>query len=437
MDSTADKSQREALIHLLRSGKTPREAAEEVGKSMAWSYKWRARYQREGWAGLQARSRAPHRVARHTPDHVRDAILGIRSELEAEAQKVETLSYIGSGAIRARLVVQRIKPIPSTATIERILHQAGATKPRSAPPKQEVVYPHLCPATTHQLTQVDIVPHYLKGGTSIACFNGIDVVSRYPAGQSYASKSSGEATDFLLHLWHELGISEYVQMDNEGCFSGGSKHAYVIGKVVRLALLVGVQPVFSPFYHPQSNAHVERFHQDYSAFVWKKGQMENLSGVRKRSALFFPTYRRSHHHSQLAGRSPQEIHLAHSVHKLPAGFRLPTKLPITEGQVHFMRAMDLDHNTLILNQKWTVACAQPAQGVWATLFLTHKGAKLRFYDSAPDALKRRCLADYPFPLQEPVVPLQPPFRSSAQKLSWQHILRSLFRRALPAPSTMS
>jgi hypothetical protein len=437
MDTTADKSQREVLIHLLRSGKTPREAAEELGKSIPWSYKWQARYKHAGWAGLQERSRAPQRVARQTPVHVRKAVLRVRSELETEAQKVDTLSYIGAGAIRACLMVQGIKPLPSTATIERILHQAGVTKPRTTQSKKEVVYPHLCPATTHQLTQIDIVPHYLKGGTSIACFNGIDVVSRYPAGKPYASKSSGDATDFLLHVWRELGLSEYLQMDNESCFSGGYKHAYVIGKAVRLALLVGVQPVFSPFYHPKSNAHVERFHQDYSAFVWKKGRMENLSDVRKRSALFFPNYRCSHHHSQLAGHSPQEIHPLHSFHKLPAGFRLPVKLPITEGQIHFMRAIDLEHNALILNTSWTVSLAQPEQGVWATLFLTQKGAKLRFYDSAPDTLKRHCLAEYPFPLKEPVVPLQAQFRSSAQKVSWQHILRSLFRRPLPAPSTMS
>ena len=40
----------------------------------------------------------------------------------------------------------------------------------------EVVYPQLRPAAVHQLTQIDIVPHYLSGGEAIACFNGIDVV---------------------------------------------------------------------------------------------------------------------------------------------------------------------------------------------------------------------------------------------------------------------
>lgn len=179
--------------------------------------------------------------------------------------------------------------MPSVSTIERILRQTGLTKPRQAKEAKAVAYPHLHPAVAHELTQVDMAPHYLTGGESIACFNSIDVVSRYPAGQQFKRKSSTEAADFLLHTWHELGLSRYLQMDNESCFSGGYTHPGVIGQVVRLALLVGVQPVFSPFYHPESNGSVERFHQDYSALVWQKLHLDGLAAVRQRSALFFPT----------------------------------------------------------------------------------------------------------------------------------------------------
>jgi hypothetical protein len=37
--------------------------------------------------------------------------------------------------------------------------------------------------------------------------------------------------------------------------------------VLRLALLVGTQLVFSPVRHPESNGTIERFHQDYSKNV--------------------------------------------------------------------------------------------------------------------------------------------------------------------------
>jgi hypothetical protein len=362
----------------------------------------------------------------------------MRSELEAEALLPDGLSYIGADAILGRLQSQGMISPPGVSTIERILRQAGATKPRQPNQEKEIEYPTLHASAAHQLTQVDIVPHYLKGGTSIACFNAIDVVSRYPAGKQYGNKRSGDATDFLVHIWHELDISEYLQMDNESCFSGGYKHPGVVGQAVRLALYVGTQPLFSPFYHPESNGYVERFHQDYTAFVWKKARLGNLADVRQRSGLFFPNYRNSFHHSALEGKSPLQVHSQTPVRKLPASFSIPKKLPITEGKVHFMRAVTKECQVLILNKTWDVKLAQPDQGVWATLFLTPKGAWLRIYDAAPDVSGRRCLAAHPFPLMEPVVSLQNMFRPLAtHQESWRQIFRNLFQRPASAPSTMS
>jgi hypothetical protein len=437
MDSIELDGQRQTLIHLLRSEKTPREAAQELGRSVPWCYKWKRRYEQEGWAGMKERARTPHHIACKTPDRVREAILRVRSELEAEAQQKDKLGYIGADAIYGRLGPSGFQDVPSISTIERILHRAGVTQPRIPKAEVEVHYPHLQPVAAHHLTQVDIVPHYLTGGESIACFNSIDVVSRYPAGRQYSGKRSVDAADFLIHTWCELGISDYIQMDNESCFNGGYKHPGVIGKAVRLALSIGVQPVFSPFYHPKSNSFVERFHQDYSQFVWEKEHLENLAAVHQRSALFFPNYRNSHHHSALGGKSPLEIHRATLVRKLPADFSLPNKLPITTGQVHFLRAVDKNRNVLILNKTWSAGLGVHNQGVWATLFLTPKGATLRIYDAAPDVPRRRCLAVHPFPLNEPVVPLQIQFASRPTGSSWWQAILDIFKHPITAPSTMS
>jgi putative transposase len=438
MSEQSEYEDRKSLVHMLNSGKKPNEAAQELGRARAWAYKWKTKYEQAGWEGLKSQSRAPKHVPRRTPVEVQQAILHVRSELEAERENEDSLGYVGADAVYGILRMRGITPLPAVSTIERILRQAGKTKPRLPRVEKEVVYPHLQPTAVHQLTQVDIVPHYLTGGQSIACFNSIDVVSRNPAGKQYANKGSEQASDFILHTWRELGLSEYLQMDNESCFNGGYKHPGVIGRVVRLALYVGVQPVFSPFYHPESNAFVERFHQDYSGFVWNKTHLENLAAVRQRSAGFFPNYRTSHHHSALAGQSPLEVHRSLAVRKLPADFSLPDRLPITAGQVHFLRAIDQKRNVLILNKTWTVGRGLPDQGVWATLSLKPAGATLRIYDAAPDAKKRLCLAEHPFPLKEPVVPLQSQF---AQKQSgsnwWQTLLSDFFKRTALTPSTMS
>lgn len=436
MDQTSE-SERKSLIHIIRSGKTPAEAAQEVGRCRSWGYKWWGRYCEDGWAGLQEQSRAPKHQPTRLAESVRKAIRRIRSELETEAHLPDKLSYIGAQSIRARLKREGIQPLPSISTIEQVLRDAGMTRPRVAQTEQKVVYPQLRASLAHQLVQVDIVPHYLSGGALVACFNGIDVVSRFPDGQQYANKSTDSALDFLLHLWRAVGIPQYTQVDNESSFCGGRTHPGVIGRVTRLALLVGTELVFSPFYSPQCNGFVERFHQDYSANVWEKVIMQDLKDVRQASADFFPRYRASEHHSQLQGHSPAAIHFATPLRRLPASFKIPAHLPITEGKVHFMRAVEKDSSILFANLKWHAGLAQPDQGVWGTLHIRLNGARLCIYDAAPSALKRRCLVAHPFPLKEPVVALNPEFRPGLIKTGWLQSLLRLLHAPARAESTMS
>ena len=81
MEKTAWRSQRETAIHLLRSGLAVREAAQQLKRSESWVYKWKKRFDEEGWAGLADRSRAPHHVANKLPEKTRRAIRQARSEL--------------------------------------------------------------------------------------------------------------------------------------------------------------------------------------------------------------------------------------------------------------------------------------------------------------------------------------------------------------------
>jgi hypothetical protein len=269
----------------------------------------------------------------------------------------------------------------------------------------EVKYPRLQPCRLHQLTQVDIVPHYLSGGEAVACFNALDVVSRYPTGHAYAQRRAEDAVDFLIHAWQEIGLPRYTQVDNEGCFSGGFTHAGVLGQVVRLALWVGAELVFSPLYHPESNGTVERFHQDYDRHVWDLLDLPNRAAVISQGNRFFDQYRHSPHHTALKGQTPAEVHLQLPPNRLPADFTRPKgKLPLTEGQIHFMRRVSPTGTVSVLNLEWAVPTPKPDQGVWVTIEFTLAGARLSIYDTAPDADDRTCLATYPFPLKEPVQP---------------------------------
>ena len=195
MDSDVE-SVRHSLIHLLRSGCTPEEAAAELGYCLSWAYKWQGRFKAAGWEGLKSQSRTPHHQPSRTSEKTKRQILAIRAELEAEAKQLNALSYIGAGAIRGRMLERCLKTIPSISTIEKVVREAGATQPRRTQAQPSVLYPHLHIERPHQLTQMDNVPHYLSGGTLVNCFNAIDVVSRYPDGKQYERKSTDEVLDF-------------------------------------------------------------------------------------------------------------------------------------------------------------------------------------------------------------------------------------------------
>jgi transposase InsO family protein len=341
------------------------------------------------------------------PPEIERAVQRIRSELEAAQYAPDQLHYIGARAIQTRLVGEGFQP-PSVPSIERILRRAGMTHARRARP-DDVFYPHLHPTQPHQLCQVDIVPCFIAKRQSVACYNAIDVVSRYPTGQPYAQKRAQDSMHFLMHVWQTLGIPTYTQMDNEDCFSGGHMHRGVVGRVLRLGLYVGTEIVFSPVRHPESNASVERFHQDYTEHVWRPCTYTALEQVGPQSERFMAAYRLRRDHSALEGRSPHDCHFQSPPRLLPPDFQLPDPLPLTQGCIHFMRLVSHDHTISLLNLEWDVPHAKPCQGVWATLSFTSRGATLRVFDAAPHAKPRTCLARSPFQVHEPILTLRPEF----------------------------
>jgi putative transposase len=397
--------ERRMAIMQIKQGKTQHEVATSLNRSPAWVAKWHSRFKQKGWAGLQEESRAPKTSSRRTPPEVKLAVCQARMEIEAEAALGKGLKYKGGRAVRTRLL-GKVDQLPSIPTIERILHKAQLTQPRAPLIEPKIVYPRLRPTKPHQLCQVDIAPHYLKGGQRVYCFNGIDVVSRYPTGVALPTHRAQDAVDFLVRLWQEMGVATYTQVDNEACFSGGATHAHVLGQVVRLALTVGTELVFSPVYYPQSNCYVERFHQDCDQHVWQETYLEDWETVNQNGEHFFSLYRQREDHSQLNGQSPAAIHQSGSVRQLPPNFALTTgKLPLREGRIHFIRRVNDQGMVRVLNVDWQVPSFDVSKGVWVTIEFQTTGALLSISDDAPDRPERNCLANYSFPVNEPVLPL--------------------------------
>jgi hypothetical protein len=165
----------------------------------------------ERWVGrLAGRLARTETAPNQIPEHVRAAICRIRSELEAETEQPDKLLYIGATSIRARLKQEGCQFLPGISTIEPVLRDAGKVRARHRLEDAQTVYPQLHPSQPHQLAQVDIVPHYLTGGALIACFNGIDPVSRFPDGQQHRIRKEqrvGHPFGFIGgHIHHHRAV---------------------------------------------------------------------------------------------------------------------------------------------------------------------------------------------------------------------------------------
>ena len=105
-------NQRYALIHLLRSGKTPRQAARELGRPFSWVHKWKKRYEQEGWGGLEERSKAPRHVKKKTPEAMRREILASAVNWKPKPRRKMNLATLEAMPFMDAFVRKDVQPLP-------------------------------------------------------------------------------------------------------------------------------------------------------------------------------------------------------------------------------------------------------------------------------------------------------------------------------------
>jgi transposase-like protein len=107
----------------LRTGRPIGELAAAHGVSRGWLYKLRARYSREGPAGLAPRSRRPHHCPARIAGQWEEQIIALRKELLAAGFDA------GAATIHHHLAQRHQNP-PSVSTIWRILKARGFVTPQ-------------------------------------------------------------------------------------------------------------------------------------------------------------------------------------------------------------------------------------------------------------------------------------------------------------------
>src|SRR3954452_5649927 len=159
------------LTALFIERQTPGEVARRYGVHRSWVYRLKERYEAEGEAAFEPRSRRPNSSPTATAEATVELILEIRAKLTAQGHDAGPATIAWHLAQQHRLAV-------SAATISRKLTTAGlvATQPQKRPRSSYVRFEASLPNETWQS---DFTHYRLADGTDVEILSWLDDCTRF------------------------------------------------------------------------------------------------------------------------------------------------------------------------------------------------------------------------------------------------------------------
>ena len=242
---------RKEAVRRSLSGESQVRIGRALGRSAYWVRYWLTRYNPDDPDGsLQDRSRAPHQPHSHWTAATRQQALTSRQERQSGGRPGYEHALRGAEAIHYELAHLGLKPTPPPRTIHYWLKQGGlvsARQPASVRPSSK---PYPCPpcGQVNDLQQLDLKgPLYLHDSAQKHYLLVVrDVCSRGVGLAVAQDRRAATIAAFLVAAWQTRGLPTVLQMDNGLEFRGSNRYPRAFGLVVRLALDVGVEPLFIP-----------------------------------------------------------------------------------------------------------------------------------------------------------------------------------------------
>ncbi len=212
-------------------------------------YKWLHRFETEGQAGLEDRSRRPHHQPRKTSPHIEQAVLKYRQECN-----------VWSGRKIARLMKDDgHTDIPSPSTITEILRRRGLLHPGTSSPTQNYIrFEHPFP---NDLWQMDFKGDFPLARGRCHTLTVLDDHSRYSLCLAACANERHETVkQHLSCTFERYGLPLRMTMDNGSPWRSGG-HPNRLTQLTVWLIEHGIAVSHSRPYHPQTQGKDERFHR--------------------------------------------------------------------------------------------------------------------------------------------------------------------------------
>ena len=277
---------------------TMTELCERYEISRKTGYKWLEHYLLEGPAGLAERSRAPLAHGRATPDHLAQAIVGLRRERPTWGPR----KIIGKLLKR-----QPEADWPAASTAGEILKRAGLVcgrrLRRRAPPRLGEL---TAPQYANHVWSVDHKGWVRLGdGSRVEPLTMTDGFSRYLISVSAtASTRHDEAQPLFERAFRDYGLPETIRSDNGAPFASTGAAGLTALSAWWIKLRIRHERIDPG--HPQQNGRHERFHRTLQEAM--QPPEPDRAAQQRRFAVFARDYNEERPHEALGQRTPASVY---------------------------------------------------------------------------------------------------------------------------------
>ena len=209
----------------------------------------------------------------------------LRRRLAAECDLGEYGAQAIQGALPEEVGTEH--PLPSVATINRILKQNGCfdgrVRMRRKPPPSGWYLPEV--AERHaEIDETDFVEDLaIEGGPTVFVLNTISLHGGWCASWPTTDMRARFVKECLRSHWQAFGLPDYAQFDNGSVFYGTHGYCDVVGSVTRICLSLGVTPIFAVPREFGIQSSIESYNNRWQQKVWQRFHVSSLDELKARS----------------------------------------------------------------------------------------------------------------------------------------------------------
>ena len=272
------------------------ELCRRYGVSRRTGYKWLPRYQQQGWAGWEDRSRAPRRHPLQTAATSEQEILALRAQ------------HTRWGAITLQARLQRAQPKvawPAVSTIGNLLRRHGLTVPRR---RASPTPPPLTAGNEPNRVWCADFKGWFRTQDGERCdpLTISDAASRYLLRCQAVTKPDGEHVQPLFEAtFREFGLPRVLRTDNGPPFATLAVHG--LSRLAVWWIKLGIYAERIEPGHPEQNGRHERMHRTLKQET-ASPPAANLRAQQRVLDRFRQDYNEERPHQGLQPRTPSECY---------------------------------------------------------------------------------------------------------------------------------